>query len=278
MPEGPEIRRAADRLAEAVAGDPLVSAWFAFPQLKRFEPGLAGRRIESITPRGKALLTRFDHGWTLYSHNQLYGVWKIAAAGERPGTKRSLRVVFETARRAILLYSASDVSMWRSDEIGSHPFLRTLGPDVLGPELDVPAVAARLRTPAFRGRALGPLLLEQRFLAGMGNYLRSEVLFAARLHPGRRPQDLDEPQLARLAQALLNIPRLSYATRGIARAGGMRSDYLADTADGFRFQVFARAGQPCPSCGTPIERMMSASRRFYFCPSCQPAPGQHRSP
>ena len=274
MPEGPEIRRAADRLAAAVTKDPLVTAEFAFPGLKRFERDLVGRRIESITPRGKALLTRFDHGWTLYSHNQLYGVWKIAAPGERPETKRSLRVAMETASRAILLYSASDVSMWRSDEVESHPFLRGLGPDVLDPQLDVRDVAARLRSPEFRGRALGSLLLDQGFLAGMGNYLRSEVLFAAGLHPGHRPKDLDDPRLASLAQALLDIPRLSYATRGIARAGGMRSDYLADTADGFRFQVFARAGEACPACGTPVERMMSASRRLYLCPACQPPPAR----
>ena len=272
MPEGPEIRRAADRLAEAVAGDPLVHAEFAFPNLKRFERELVGRQIESITPRGKALLTRFDHGWTMYSHNQLYGVWKIAAPGERPETKRSLRVALETARSAILLYSASDVSMWPGDEVESHPFLVTLGPDVLDPGLDVGAVADRLRAPPFRGRALGSLLLDQRFLAGMGNYLRSEVLFAAGLHPKRRPKDLDDAQLARLAQVLLDIPRLSYSTRGIARAGGMRSDYLADTPDGFRFQVFARAGEPCPACGTRIERMMAGSRRLYLCPSCQPGP------
>src|SRR5690554_6151591 len=264
MPEGPEIRRAADRLAEAIAGDPLVHAEFAFPDLRRFEDELAGRRIESITPRGKALLTRFDHGWTMYSHNQLYGVWKIAAPGERPQTKRSLRVALETARSAILLYSASDVSMWPDEEIESHPFLASLGPDVLDPSLDAGAVADRLRSATFRGRALGSLLLDQRFLAGMGNYLRSEVLFAAGLHPARRPRDLGDAQVARLAKALLDIPRLSYATRGIARAGGMRSDYLADTPDGFRFQVFARAGEPCPACGTAIGRMMANSRRLYL--------------
>src|SRR5690606_30979501 len=136
MPEGPEIRRAADRLAAAVVGEPLVRVEFAFAELKRFERELVGHRIESITARGKAMLTRFDQGWTMYSHNQLYGVWKVAAAGERPATKRSLRVALETARCAILLYSASDVSMWRSDEVESHPFLQGLGPDVLDPALD----------------------------------------------------------------------------------------------------------------------------------------------
>lgn len=271
MPEGPEIRRAADRLAEAVSGKRLVRAEFAFPELKRFECELPGRRIESVTPRGKALLTRFDHGWTLYSHNQLYGVWKVAAPGERPDTRRSLRVVLETACRAILLYSASDVSMWPSDEIESHPFLAGLGPDVLEPALDAVTVANRLRGPAFRARTLGNLLLDQRFLAGMGNYLRSEVLFAAGLHPARRTKELDDAAVLQLAQALLDVPRLSYATRGIAEGRGMRSDYLADTPDGFRFLVFARAGQPCPACAAGIERMMSASRRLYFCPRCQPA-------
>lgn len=269
MPEGPEIRRAADRLAEAVVGAPLRSAWFAFPALKPYEAGLIGRRIEAIVPHGKALLTRFDHGWTLYSHNQLYGVWKIAAAGERPDSGRSLRVALETDARAILLYSASDVAMWRSDEIHAHPFLAKLGPDVLDPALKPATVAARLRDPRFRGRALGALLLDQGFLAGMGNYLRSEVLFAAKLRPERRPQDLDAGELRALARELLAIPRRSYATRGIEPAQGMREDYLTDTPEGFRFLVFDREGLPCPACGGMIERQEVGTRRLYLCRRCQ---------
>lgn len=274
MPEGPEIRRAADRLAAAVAGAPLASAWFAFPALKPFEAGLQGHRILAIEPRGKALLTHFDHGWTLYSHNQLYGVWKVARAGERPATPRSLRVALETAHSALLLYSASDVAMWRTDGLDAHPFLAGLGPDVLDPALTADAVAARLGDPRFRGRALGGLLLDQAFLAGMGNYLRAEVLFMARLHPGRRPRDLGADAIARLSAALLHVPRLSYRTRGIAGAGGMRSDYLSDAGDAFRFQVFGREGAPCPACGTAIVREQVAGRRLYRCPRCQPARGQ----
>ena len=121
MPEGPEIRRAADRLAAAVVGRTLRRVQFAFPQLKPYETELAGRRILSVTPRGKALLTAFDSGWTLYTHNQLYGVWKVVRAGERPETERSLRVVLETEDAAVLLYSASDIEMWRSDEVEFHP-------------------------------------------------------------------------------------------------------------------------------------------------------------
>ena len=269
MPEGPEIRRAADRLAAAVVGQPLRSAWFAFPALTAHAPMLIGQRIEAIVPHGKALLTRFDHGWTLYSHNQLYGVWRIAGAGERPDTTRSLRVALETERSAILLYSASEIEMWRSDEIHRHPFLMKLGPDVLDPALKAATVAERLQAPRFRGRALGALLLDQGFLAGMGNYLRSEVLFAAGLLPERRPADLTAAQRNALAKELLDIPRRSYATRGIEPANGMREDYLTDTPEGFRFLVFDREGQPCPQCGRRIVRQETGARRLYLCRRCQ---------
>lgn len=269
MPEGPEIRRAADRLAAAVGGNTVLRAEFAFPQLQRFERELVGSRILSITPRGKALLTAFDSGWTLYTHNQLYGVWKLARPGQRPATKRSLRVALETAHAAILLYSASDIELWRSADIEAHPFLQGLGPDVLDPALDAAAVAARLQSPAFRGRALGGLLLDQGFLAGMGNYLRAEVLFDAGLHPSQRPRDLDDAHTTRLAQALLAIPRHSYATRGIEPTPGMRADYLAHEGEGFRFRVFKREGHPCERCGTPIERIASQSRPLFLCVRCQ---------
>src|SRR5690606_21208751 len=182
---------------------------------------------------------------------------------------RSLRVALETSRKAILLYSASDVAMWRNDELHRHPFLERLGPDVLDPALDTAAVEARLLDPRFAGRALGSLLLDQGFLAGMGNYLRSEVLFAAGLLPRRRPRDLDTGERAALARELLAIPRHSYATRGIEPARGMRDDYLTDTPAGFRFRVFDREGQPCPACGTELLRQENGSRRLYLCPRCQ---------
>ncbi len=269
MPEGPEIRRAADRLAAAVLNAPLRRVQFAFPLLKPFERRLRRHCITSITPRGKALLTAFDNGWTLYTHNQLYGVWKVADAGHWPDTTRSLRVALETAHKAILLYSASDIELWRSDEIESHPFLQGLGPDVLDPALDAATVALRLRSPAFRNRALGGLLLDQGFLAGLGNYLRAEILYATKLHPTLRPSDLGKAQIGSLARALLTVPRLSYATRGVEPKPGMRKDYQVHEGDAFRFHVFKREGGPCERCGTPIMRIASNSRPLFLCPYCQ---------
>ncbi len=269
MPEGPEIRRAADRLAAAVLDQPLAAAWFHFPELKTFQRRLVGHRITAIVPHGKALLTHFDHGLTLYSHNQLYGVWKIAAAGQRPDNSRSLRVALETERQAILLYSASEVEMWKTAELDRHPFLAKLGPDVLDPALKPAAVEKRLRDPRFQGRSLVALLLDQAFLAGMGNYLRSEVLFSAGIAPNRRPADLAADERRRLAKALLEVPRASYRTRGIEPAAGMREDYLTDTPTGFRFQVFDREGEPCPRCGDVVVRHELGGRRLYWCPVCQ---------
>lgn len=271
MPEGPEIHRIADRLAAAVVGKPLVRVEFAFPELKPFERKLRRHAIESITARGKALLTAFDHGWTMYSHNQLYGVWKVAPTGKWPATTRSLRVALETADTAILLYSASIVEMWRSDEIESHPFLARLGPDVLDPRLDVAAVIERLRSPAFRQRALGGLLLDQAFLAGLGNYLRAEILFAARLPPTARPCDLTAAQLRSLAKQCLAIARLSYATRGAEPRPHMHGGYQARAGRKFHFRVFKREGQPCERCGTPIVKIASDSRPLFLCPRCQAA-------
>ncbi|CAI1839495.1 endonuclease VIII [Serratia plymuthica] len=262
MPEGPEIRRAADALAAAVIDQPLTEVGFAFPQLKHYRDRLIGERIIAIEPRGKALLTHFSNGLTMYSHNQLYGVWKVAKAGEAPDTKRDLRVRLETAQKAILLYSASEITLGPREEIEQHPFLQRIGPDVLDMSLTVTMVAQRLLSPAFRRRQLGGMLLDQAFLAGLGNYLRAEILWQAELAPQHKPQDLEPDVLQRLAEVLLAVPRLSYQTRG-------QVDENRHHGALFSFKVFHRSGEPCERCGAMIVRTQLSSRPFYWCPGCQ---------
>ncbi|MET0289471.1 MAG: endonuclease VIII [Pseudoxanthomonas sp.] len=269
MPEGPEIRRAADKLFAAAGNTPVKHVWFGLPALKGKEKLLAGHCITAIDTHGKAMLTRFDHGWTLYSHNQLYGVWKVAAAGERPETTRSLRVALDTEEAAILLYSASDIALWKTDELDQHPFLSKLGPDVLDKRLTAAAVARRLQEPRFTRMSVAALLLDQGFLAGMGNYLRSEVLFEAGIAPLRDAAGLNAGERQLLAKALLDVPRRSYRSRGIRKAEGMRSEYITDTPQGFAFKVFDREGLPCLDCGAEVRRRELAGRRLYDCPSCQ---------
>ncbi len=122
MPEGPEIRRAADNLEAAIKGKPLTDVWFAFAQLKPYESQLTGQIVTRIETRGKALLTHFSNGLTLYSHNQLYGVWRVIDTGEIPQTTRILRVRLQTADKTILLYSASDIEMLTAEQLTTHPF------------------------------------------------------------------------------------------------------------------------------------------------------------
>ncbi|RAT17339.1 endonuclease VIII [Lonsdalea populi] len=262
MPEGPEIRRAADMLSAAIAGKTLTAAWFAFPALKIYEHRLAGAHVTQIVTRGKALLTCFSNDCVLYSHNQLYGVWRVGLPETLPETKRDLRVRLTTADSAVSLYSASDIDILTTDQLATHPFLQRIGPDVLDMTVTAEQVQERLLSPRFRRRQFSGLLLDQTFLAGLGNYLRAEILWQAELAPQHRAADLSPQQLAVLSQALLEIPRLSYRTRG---EGDERRHHGAV----FRFRVFHRAGKPCERCGHLIERSVLSSRPFYCCSHCQ---------
>lgn len=262
MPEGPEIRRAADKLEAAIKGQPLTDAWFAFPQLQPYQSLLIGQRVTHIATRGKALLTHFSGGLTLYSHNQLYGVWHVVDAGEQPASNRVLRVRLQTARKAILLYSASDIEMLTAEQVAHHPFLLRVGPDVLDMTLTVEEVKARLLSAKFRHRQFSGLLLDQAFLAGLGNYLRVEILWQVGLSGKRKAAELSDSQLDALAHALLAIPRLSYHTRG-------QADDNKHHGVLFRFKVFHRDGERCERCGGVFEKTTLSSRPFYWCPGCQ---------
>lgn len=273
MPEGPEIRRAADRIARVLVGERIESAQFTPDRLQGFAERVTGATVRAVDTRGKAMLTRFDNALTMYSHNQLYGRWFVVRRGTTPQTGRSLRVALHTISHSALLYSASDIEVLTEDELGKHPFLSRLGPDILDADLDASAIAERLRDPRFSRRSLAALYLDQSFLAGLGNYLRSEILFSARLHPALKPRQLDDGALKRLARETLKISSRSYATGGITLpksrlpGGGKRRKGRRE-----RFWVFARAGQPCRRCRSAVKRENRAGRRLYHCPACQAAP------
>lgn len=271
MPEGPEIRRTTDRLAAALVGRAVEELFFAFPTLKPFEKELAGCEVAAVFPRAKAVLIQFENGLTIYSHNQLYGVWEVVARGELPETKRQLRLALHTAEKSCLLYSASDIEVLDEGGLKRHPFLRRLGPDVLAEDTDFEAILERYRADRFQGRQVGGLLLEQGFLAGLGNYLRSEILFAAGVDPHARLCDLGAGQLRRLARQTLKLSFQSYETGGVTnelkryRRLKKRGIPFHDA----RYRVFDREGEACYDCGDRIERISISSRRLYFCPTCQ---------
>jgi len=277
MPEGPEIRRAADRI-ELVLKDQIADkVQFGLAPLKKYAKPLTGSTVLKLETRGKALLTHFDSGYTIYSHNQLYGVWRVVKRDRLPKTNRQLRLAIHTQEHSALLYSASDISVWRTENIEEHPFLKRIGPDILNPHLGWRDVAERLQSKAFAGRALNSVYLDQTFLAGLGNYLRSEILFLAGVHPEQKARDLTKGQIGRLARTTLEISQRSYALEGVTLP---ERQYTALKKKGVtygkaRFFVFGRSKQPCRTCGTQIQRTTANSRRIYTCGNCQQAPRQN---
>ncbi len=275
MPEGPEIRREARAIARALEGFALVRAEYRMPALADRARRLRGARIVDVASRGKAMLIAFDAGLVHFSHNQLYGEWRVvparALAALEADRASSVRVVIATEKRAAVLLSATTVELLEASAVDAHPFLARLGPDVLDRTTTNPMVRARLASAAFVRRSLASLLLDQRFLAGPGNYLRSEILHVARVHPAARPCDLDADALERLARAMLAVPRQSLATGGVTNDRAL-ARALADRGATFeerRFRAYGRGGKPCWTCGTRIRRV-DAGRAIYFCPRCQP--------
>ena len=271
MPEGPEIKRFADQIAAAITQRPVEDVFFAFDHLKPYEDKLRDRRVIAVEPRGKALLIRFEQGLNIYSHNQLYGKWIIRKAYNFPDTNRQLRLALHNAKKSALLYSASDIEVLPDAELADHPFLRRIGPDVLDEAVTVAQVGQRLRDSEFHRRKFTTLFLDQHFLAGLGNYLRSEVLFVARVHPEQRPVDCSDQQLDQLAAAAIAVPRQSYRTAGITNDVDLAAQLKAEghPRKDYRHWIFNREHQDCFVCGTSIVKATSGGRRYYYCPTCQ---------
>ena len=261
MPEGPETHRVADRLRDALAGDALTRVQFINPALKAFERALHGRTVRAVDAHGKALLTEIDGGTTLYTHSQLFGFWRIDDGTPQPVNATLPRLVLQTARARAQLFAAPTIEVLDTGNAHLHPFLAKLGPDVIDAATTPRDMQRQLADVRFARKQLADLLLDQAFAAGMGNYLRSEVLHKACLAPTRTPGSLDPAETRALASALLSVPRASY--RAQSREG---AEYASD---GVRFVVFDREGEPCPRDGTPIAQIRLAARRLYWCPHCQ---------
>lgn len=272
MPEGPEIRLAADRVAQALVGQATTRVVFGFERLRQFEELLGGHRVIEIKTRGKAMLTCFENNWVIYSHNQLYGRWYVCPSGELPDTGRQLRLAIHNRQHSALLYSASDIDVMSIEDLEKHPFLASLGPDILSDRPDAEQIVQRLQMKQFRNRQLAGLLLDQKFLAGLGNYLRAEILIVAGLHPTRKPVDCSNRQLLKLARTIIKLTLRSYRTQGIINPPGLVGRLKAEgktRKQEHRFSTYGRAGQPCYFCGHEIECSNAGGRKMYFCPYCQ---------
>jgi endonuclease-8 len=265
-----------DEIDKAVGGKTAQSVFFAFEHLKPFESALRGRKVERVEARSKAVLVFFeatdeDGPWCVYSHNQLYGKWRMGKPDQEPSTNRQLRFAIIGPKKAARLYSASDIQLVRPEELDAVPYLSRLGPDPLNQDVSVDQLLAVFDDKRFRGRNLGGLLLDQAFVAGIGNYLRSEILFEAGVSPRARPRDLDADQQSKLAEAILTLVQRTYQLKGITNPPE-RADRLKKEGWTFgqrRHMVFNRDGERCHDCASALVKTMMASRRLYYCPVCQ---------
>lgn len=278
MPEGPEIRRMVDDIHSAVGKRKAHKVFFAFERFKSFEPALAGRQVTAVEARGKAVLMFFsarddDGPWCVYSHNQLYGQWRTSAADNQPKTNRQLRFAVIGREKAAWLFSASDIRLVRPEDLDQVDYLARLGPDPVNQAVSGDDLLNQFNDKRFRGRGLGGLLLDQSFVAGVGNYLRSEILFEAGLLHTMKPKELSPADQEKLSTAILILIERTYRLKGITNSPE-RAKKLKREGCTFaqrRFMVFNRDLQPCYLCDTPIKKTTVASRRLYYCPQCQQA-------
>ncbi len=273
MPEGPEVRRAADEMSARLVGAEIEQITFGLKKLKKWEERLKGTTVEGIRTFGKATVTDLGEDHHLYTHNMLYGRWYIVPARELPDVTRKLKLAIHTQEYSALLYSTSSIDVLTEEGLHTHSYLSKLGPDVLDEDVDADVVYARLEDASFTNRALGALLLDQSFLAGIGNYLRAEILWAAQVHPAQSFNGLEEAARRRLAEELVEIPRHSYA------CGGATSSHYLTLPEGeisgfdqYVFQAYKADGDPCPRCETTSVKEEDDGRRIYLCPTCQPTP------
>jgi len=271
MPEGPEIWRTADILNDALQDKTITDLYFAFDELKEYESKLKGEKIDRVEARGKAILTFFANDKAMYSHNQLYGKWMVNGNGREPDTNRSLRVAIHNDEYSAYLYSASEIDILPKERISEHSYIQKLGPDVLHPDTTYDDILAQYRSEDFQNRKLTTLLLDQGFISGIGNYLRSEIMFYAGVDPHHKLKEYSDGQKEDLAKTTVKLSRRSYETKGIVNDPSIVEALKREGADRkeYRFFVYKRTGNRCHKCGSVIEEEKTGGRKIYYCPNCQ---------
>jgi len=266
LPELPEVETIKEGLRPLVAGrrilgvEVLRAGAVKAPPAEDFCRGLVGNRVLGVERRGKYLLFSLEDGRFLIVHLKMTGVllWDgedVPYISARIALEGSHCLVFQDRRRLGALWLVAD----------PNTVVGGLGPEPLRPEFTLEAFRERLKK---RSAPVKALLLDQHFLAGLGNMYADEALFQARLHPLKKAKALSQAETAGLHRAIKEV-----LSRGIALKGASVDTYrLPDGGRGgahLVFQVAHRRGLPCPICSTPIQRISLRGRGAYFCPSCQ---------
>ena len=298
MPELPEVETVARDLERWVAGATIRGAtvhWhrtIRHPQPpERFAAEIAGATIRRVNRRAKTVLVHLADGRVMTVALRMTGALIVAEPGTPPDPYA--RVVFELEDGRELRYrdvrKFGRIGLWpggglrsvgagrgarskRVSEGGRRYRIGEVfsghGPEPLVPSFTAARFAERLSR---RSAKLKTLLLDQTFIAGVGNIYADEALWLARLNPLRAADTLTEVEVRRLHRAVRRVLR-----QGIANRGSSFSDYVGVDGEpgenAERLMVYRRTDQPCFRCGRPIRRIVIGQRSSHYCPRCQPEP------
>ena len=270
MPELPEVETVANGLRPHLIGRTITGVtinWhrtIARPTVEEFVNHVVGRRVRSVARRGKYVVIELDHGYLLV-HLMMSGRLRVVPADELLNSH--LRVVFD-------LDSSQQMRFQDTRKFGRIYFVddprevtAELGPEPLDDEFSFSAFRCQL---ARRTGRIKPLLLNQRFLAGLGNIYADEAHFAAQLHPLRKADSLTPAEQARLYEAIRAVLRSAVKGRGTTLSDGGYTDASGEAGTfQARLAVYGRGGKACLRCQTPIQRIVVGGRSAHYCPNCQ---------
>jgi formamidopyrimidine-DNA glycosylase len=272
MPEMPEVETIKRDLWPRLVGRTITGVTVGWegcvdrPSVRGFCDQVTGRRIENVGRRGKFLVLSLSGDRTLLVHLRMTGSLRIEDPADPWETHARLafrldngeELRFVNVRKFGRIYLVNDPAEVLGD----------LGPEPLADEFTVDAFRALL---ANRRGMIKPLLLDQRFIAGLGNIYVDEALFRARIHPRRIARSLTSEEVSGLYDAIQEVLREAIADQGTSRSDYVRPDGTEGTHQD-RLLVSGKVGEPCPCCGTEIERLVVGGRGTYVCPHCQRAP------
>jgi formamidopyrimidine-DNA glycosylase len=277
VPELPEVETVARDLRPLITGAMIVDAETRWARTLRgltpeaFASGVTGRRIEGVSRRGKQVVVSLDGAAFLTIHLKMTGQLFVVRQDTPDDPYVRLVLELEDGReirfRDIRKFGRVGLYVAADDD----PFATT-GPEPLADSFTVAAFRRRIR--GRKGR-LKPLLLDQSFIAGVGNIYADEALWAARLHPLRTARTLRPADERRLWLELRRI-----LAEAVIRRGSSIDDYTAPDGDGEmqeHLRVYQRAGEPCPRCGRPIRRIVVGGRATHYCSWCQRLPAADRA-
>jgi formamidopyrimidine-DNA glycosylase len=273
MPELPEVETIVKTLREGGPDSfPLIGhkirkahlLWqrtLAAPDPAEFKTRITGQIIRGVRRRGKYLLFDLSED-TLLIHLRMTGDLVIESGSQPPAPHHRLMLDLDGGARLSFNDTRKFGRVWLTDDPST--VLGNLGPEPLDPSF-TPRVFFDLLQP--RRRQIKPMLLDQTFIAGMGNIYTDEALHLAKIHPLTLTNQLDYPQVERLWNSIRQVLR-----EGILR-NGTSIDWVYRGGDYQKYlRVYQRNGEPCMDCGTTLERMVVGQRSTHFCPSCQQLP------